>query len=345
MRIQSALRMSNGLSIPQMGFGTYRLTPSEAEEVVPLAMMSGYRHFDCAKAYQNQKAVGVGLKRGMKAQCVSRERLFVTSKLWPTDQHPDHVRLACQKTIDELGVGYLDLFLIHWPICWRHTGSFETEEDKYPRSPNGGADVDTSVTLLDTWRAMSGLVKDGLVKNIGLCNCREGEVEGIAKAAMEEQATEMPVLNQIEYHPGCQDTELVKVHRSHEMLTVSHSPLGMPNRTTNSDFIPLVEEEILKSMSTLTGYSVPRLLLNWNLDLNHVVICKASKKEHIVSNAKAAQFALSDSVRLVLNSFHEKVRSCRVMNPTNFTAVPGKKFFPEPPPAKPTAPFGPYIGA
>eukprot|EP00796_Vickermania_ingenoplastis_P010290 gene10290-7192_t len=306
--IQRLLPMRNGLKIPQLGFGTYRLTPAQAEEVLPLAIDAGYRHIDCAKAYTNQ----VG-------------DLFITSKLWPTDQHPDVVRKACEETLTELGVGYLDLYLIHWPICWKHSPNFLTEEDKYPKDPlKGGAAVDKSVSLLDTWRAMNELVKDGLVKSIGLCNSSAENISDVM-AGGDDEALMAPVLNQIEFHPACQDTALVKVHKAHDMLTAAYCPLGMATRTTPPDFKPLVEEEILKSMSDLTGFSVPRLLLNWNLDQNNVVICKSANKAHIQSNAKASQFALSDSVRLVLNSFHEKVRACRVMNPKNFTEAPGPR--------------------
>lgn len=409
--VKRLIPMRDGHHIPQLGFGTYRLAPSQAEEAVRFAIGAGFRHVDCATAYGNEREVGQGLRAVMKTRRLPREELFVTSKLWPTDQHPDHVRAACKASLEALGVGYLDLYLIHWPVCWRRLSTTTTtattvdttllDPEKYPRLPDGSAPVDTSVGLEDTWRAMSELVRDGLVKSIGLCNSSASDIECIAKAIQLEEEEEvgskeaaggarshnaiptatsqthndpnstagrvmwgegehgtgggspssrtgglaLPVVNQIEFHPACQDTALVKVHKAHDMLTAAYCPLGMPTRTTPPDFKPLVEEEMLKSMSDLTGFSVPRLLLNWNLDQNNVVICKSSKKSHIESNAKAAQFALSDPVRLVLNSFHEKVRACRVMNPTDFTATPGKPFFPDLPPAQdPTAPFGPYRG-
>lgn len=400
--VKRLITMRDGHRIPQLGFGTYRLTPSQAEEAVRFAIGAGFRHIDCAKAYNNEREVGHGLRAVMQTRRMPREELFITSKLWPTDQHPDHVRAACKASLEALGVGYLDLYLIHWPVCWRRlsAGAAATKSgldpEKYPRLPDGSAPVDTSVRLVDTWRAMSELVREGLVKSIGLCNSSAADIESISSAIIRESADvtttdggsdedavreetnnrigeqlssssasasskprqeqsqqgtrgggdlALPVLNQIEFHPACQDTALVKVHKAHDLLTAAYCPLGMPTRTTPPDFKPLVEEEMLKSMSDLTGFSVPRLLLNWNLDQNNVVICKSSKKAHIESNAKAAQFALSDPVRLVLNSFHEKVRSCRVMNPTDFTATPQKPFFPDLRPADPpTAPFGPYRG-
>lgn len=348
---------STGLSIPQLGFGTYRLSPEAAEEVVPVAINAGFRHFDCAKAYLNQKGVGRGLQRSIKSRRLPREQLFITSKLWPTDQHPDFVRSACVETIRELGVGYLDLYLMHWPVCWKHSRTFTSEQDKYPTDEaTGAADVDPDVTLLDTWKAMSELVGEGLVKSIGVCNCGVSELDTIMQAVGSRSSGEnggeecqpapsglvAPVLNQIEFHPACQDSALVKVHKSYDMLTAAYCPLGMPTRTTPPGFVPLLEDEMLKSLENLTGFSVARLLLNWSLDLQNVVICKSASHKHILSNAKASQFALSDPVRLLLNSFNEKVRSFRVMNPKNFTATPGKPFFPVLESPNPLEPFGPY---
>lgn len=391
--IRRLLPLCSGYSIPQLGLGTYRLAPAAAEEVIPIAVGSGFRHIDCAKAYNNEHSVGIGLKKAMKTRRIPRDSFFITSKLWPTDQHPDHVRRACLHSIEALGVGYLDLYLVHWPVCWKHPAKestllsipFSTEEEKYPRDPvTGAAAVDTNVSLRDTWAAMSQLVKEGLVRSIGLCNSSARDIEAVcsnrvqsspgssspligssSNATTSDTATPSeksrdnvagekrdssdedffapPVLNQIEFHPACHDSELVRVHIDHDMLTAAYCPLGMPTRTTPKDFKPLVNDEMLLSLSQLTGYSVPRLLLNWNLDMNNVVICKASTKAHLESNAKAAQFTLSDSVRLLLNSFPEKVRAFRVMNPENFTAEPGKRYFPEPSPPQPTAPFGPYV--
>lgn len=349
--IQHLIPMPNSLgghAVPQLGFGTRGLPASKAEEVIRVALEAGFRHFDCAKGFCNQKAVGAGLKKAMRSSGVPREALFITSKLWPTDQHPQHVRQACEETLAELGVGYLDTFLVHWPVCWRHSARFATEDDIYPREDaGGGAAVQEGVTLLDTWRAMCALVKSGLVRDIGVCNCRPHHIEEIVQGcgdAEEEGGLPLPVMNQIEFHPACQESELVKLHKAHGMLTAAHSPLGVPPPPTTTTTTPpgLLEDAVLKSLSDLTGYSVARLLLNWNLDQNNVVLSQSSHTAHIQSNAKAAQFALSDPVRLLLNSFHEKVRSCRVVNPSHFLKEGGRNFFPTPAPSQPTAPFGPY---
>lgn len=318
--ITNHLSFFNGRTIPQLGFGTYRMTADEATAAIPFALSCGYRHFDCAKAYSNEAAVGAALSQAMRSRRMPREDVFVTSKLWPTDQHPDHVEAACRATLEALRLDYLDLYLIHWPVCMRHTKVWSTEADKYPCDAEGRPAIDTSVTLLDTWRAMNDLVQKGLVKSIGLANCSTSHINALSAGAVAAQLPHMPVLNQIELHPGLVDGELIACNGAHQMLTAAYCPLGMSTRFTPPDFVPLVKDPTLQTMSDFTGFSPARMLLNWSADRNNVVIVKSTNKEHIKSNAKAARFALEDRVRVVLESYQFASRNFRVMNPTHFTA-------------------------
>ncbi|EPY27900.1 aldehyde reductase [Strigomonas culicis] len=322
LAVNTLIPLSNGLHIPQLGFGTYRLPPDEAEGAVEYALECGFRHVDCAKAYCNQKSVGKALQKALKTRRVLRENLYVTSKLWPTDQRPDVVEAACRETLGELQLDYLDLYLIHWPVCWRHSPSFETDADKYPRDAQGLPLVEEGVGLADTWRAMSALVDKGLVRAIGLSNCQEAHIKAIPK----EEGMQPPVVNQVEFHPSWYDGEIVRVNREHQIQTAAYCPLAMPTRWTPPDYTPLVEDEVLLRISERTGFSSARVLLNWNIDKSNVVIVKASKKEHIKSNAKASGFALDDATHTILDVFYNKHKRCRVMNPTNFTRS-GKPFF------------------
>jgi alcohol dehydrogenase (NADP+) len=317
--ISNRLSFYNGCTIPQLGFGTYRMTSDKAVGAVTFALSCGYRHIDCAKAYGNEAAVGAALSQAMRSRRMCRDEIFVTSKLWPTDQHPDHVETACRASLEALRVEYLDLYLVHWPVCMRHTKVWNSEEDKYPCDAEGRPAIDTSVTLFDTWRAMSDLVRKGLVKSIGLANCTAAQIETLFKEADAAKLTHLPVLNQIELHPALVDGDLVACHGAHAMLTSAYCPLAMPTRFTPLEFQPLVEDETLKMLSSFTGYTPARLLLNWNLDRNNVVIVKSTNKDHIKSNAKAARFALEDRARAVLESYRFVSRNFRVMNPTHFT--------------------------
>lgn len=316
--VSQMLRMQNGLSVPSLGFGTYRMLPHEAEAAVPFAVECGFRHIDCAKVYMNEEAVGSSLAGLFSNKTIRREDLFVTSKLWPTDQHPDNVEKACRESIEALKVGYLDLFLIHWPIAWKHTGSFETDEDRRPRQPNGNALVDTTVTLEDTWRAMTKLVDLGLVKSIGVSNCDAGHIKRIMNITEEQRHA--PVINQVEFHPGCYQSELRNTNGDAGVLTAAYCPLGMPTRFTPPGFVGVAKDDhVLTPLVTNSGFSPGRLLLNWNLDNGNVVIVKSTNKEHIRDNSKACRFALGDSVRWLLNHYEDQLqKSQRVINPDDF---------------------------
>ena len=166
---------SNGFTVPLLGYGTYRIAPKDAYESVLNALRTGYRHFDCAKAYANEAAVGRALRDGMKELKLKREQLFITSKLWNTDHHPDRVLAACETTVERLGVGYLDLYLMHWPVAWKaqprvlaagsgasHAPTADPDadaipEDLHPVDSCGQNIVDTSIGLADTWAALEDL--------------------------------------------------------------------------------------------------------------------------------------------------------------------------------------------
>ncbi|AIN99623.1 aldo-keto reductase-like protein [Leishmania panamensis] len=321
------IAMRDGYTIPQLGFGTYRMPASEATDAVAFALSCGYRHVDCAKAYGNEAAVGAALAQALRDRRTRREDLFVTSKLWPTDQHPDHVEAACRATLAALRLDYLDLYLIHWPVCLRHTPHWTTDEDRYPRHPDGTPAIDTSVTLLDTWTAMSRLVDCGLVKSIGLANCTTAHVNDLARAAAAAELPHLPVLNQVEHHPGIVDGDLVGCLGFHDMLLAAYCPLGMPTRDTPPGFQSLLDDPVVQSLGEFSGFSPARILLNWSVDRSNVVIVKSTNREHIKSNAKAARFALDDRTRLVLDNYHLLVRNFRVMNPAHFSADGTTPFF------------------
>ncbi|RNF03709.1 aldo-keto reductase [Trypanosoma rangeli] len=320
--VSNRLPLRNGHTIPQCGFGTYRMTPAEAGSAVEYAVVCGFRHVDCAKAYCNQAAVGEALQRVISTGKVRREDLFLTSKLWPTDQHPNHVEKACRETLAELRVDYLDLYLIHWPLAWRHSSHFLTDDDKYPKDASGFPAVDDDVKLIDTWKAMSDLVDKKLVRAIGPSNCNEKHINEV----MSDERLYAPVINQIELHPALVQRDLINLHKAHHMVTAAYSPLGMPSRFTPPDYKGLLTDAALQPLSEYSGFSVARVLLNWSLDMHNVVIVRSTKKEHIRSNAKAALFALSDSVRMILDRFQERVGTIRTINPANFTRS-GRSFF------------------
>ncbi|KAK2879975.1 hypothetical protein FQN49_000701 [Arthroderma sp. PD_2] len=162
--------LNSGYKIPAVGLGTWQSKPHEVEKAVEVALKAGYRHIDGAFAYKNEAEVGLGLKNSG----VPREEVFLTSKLWNTQHRPEIVEAACDKTIRDLGVSYLDLYLVHWPVA------FIPGDVPLPKDPETGQlQLDTQVTMKDTWKAMEALVKKGKVRSIGVSNFSKERIEDL----------------------------------------------------------------------------------------------------------------------------------------------------------------------
>ena len=156
-----ACPLPNGKSIPAVGYGTFRSAPGEVGPAVIAALRAGYRHLDLAHVYGNEKEVGKALKQAFDEGIVTREDLFITGKLWNSDHDVEIVPQACDFSLKDLGIGYFDLYLIHFPVCWKHTGL---------ATPSWGKSELGSTSLIDTWRAMESLVDAGKCRSIGVSN-------------------------------------------------------------------------------------------------------------------------------------------------------------------------------
>ena len=186
-------KLSSGQSIPSIGLGTCefhirnnvgRAQPTQVKTAVLKALDLGYRHLDCAYVYENEKEIGEALKE----TCVPRDQIFITSKLWNTFHQPELVRKGCLQTLGDLDIPQLDLYLMHWPLAFVNDGTGDSVKDPV----TGVSQVDTTVSLMDTWRAMEALVDEGLVKSIGVSNFNIPKLQGILK-----QARIQPVMNQV----------------------------------------------------------------------------------------------------------------------------------------------------
>lgn len=192
--------------------------PGEVAQAVKDAIDAGYRHIDCAHIYQNEDEVGEGVNAKIKEGVVTREDLFITSKLWNTHHRPDLVRGALQTTLKSLSLTYIDLYLIHWPFAYAEDG------DLFPKDSNDKIKF-SDVDYLDTYKAMEKLVDEGLTKSIGISNFNASQVERIVANARIQ-----PVTNQVECHPYLNQNKLAKVCRAKGIVMTSYSPLGSPAR-------------------------------------------------------------------------------------------------------------------
>ena len=320
--IKRSLRFPNGHNMPLLGFGTRRAEPDKVGPAISHAIDRGFRFFDCSPVYSNQVQVGASLKNAMAFRRVSRGDLFVSSKLWCTDMLPHHVETACRRTLKELQLEYLDLFLVHWPVCWRHkSDTWRSKDDSHPTNADGFPD-EIDFRLADTWKAMEGLVTQKLVRSIGLCNCSLAQINELSTTW-----NVAPSVCMVEMHPGHQEHKLRNELGLLGILMCAFSPLGIPTGSADSEHCPsggVVGSKLVRPISEFSGFTPARLLLNWGVDSSCGVIVKSTDNAHIDDNSKVEYCGMTGPMRYMLNRY-EQSDSFRVNNP--ILTRDGKRFF------------------
>lgn len=234
------------LSIPSLGFGTLIPDPLLTISATKDALKAGFRHFDCAERYRNEKEVGQALKEGMAIEGIAREEIFVTTKLWNTNHRPDHVQPAFEASLEKLGLDYLDLYLIHTPFA------FQPGEEQDPRDQNGNVIYDHEVSLLDTWRAMESLVDSGKCRSIGLSDISLKELIPIYEAARIK-----PAVVQVEAHPYLPENELLDFCKEKGIVFLAFAPLGHGIKPGP------IEDEIILKIAEKIEKTPAQVLLSW----------------------------------------------------------------------------------
>jgi alcohol dehydrogenase (NADP+) len=232
--------------MPALGFGT--LIPDAAETITATkdALEAGFRHFDCAERYGNEREVGEALQAGLAAGRLTREDIFVTTKLWNTNHQPERVGPAFEASLDRLGLKYLDLYLIHTPFA------FKPGDDQDPRDQNGNVIYDHDVTLLDTWKAMESLVDQGKCRAIGLSDISLSELRPVY-----ESARIKPAVVQVESHPYLPERELLGFCRDKGIVFLAFAPLGHGMRPG------LLGDPVISAISARVGKTPAQVLLAW----------------------------------------------------------------------------------
>ncbi|KAL4530235.1 hypothetical protein Ndes2526B_g02402 [Nannochloris sp. 'desiccata'] len=278
--------LPGGAHMPLIGLGTYAQSSADA---VRNALAAGYRHIDCAPIYGNEALVGEGLRDFLAQEEGAREQLWITSKIWNDSHRPAAVRASAEKSIADLGAKYLDLLLIHWPDAFKP----------------GTEEVDTEVTLQETWQAMEALVEEGLVKHIGVSNFSLSQVEDVLSWAKVK-----PVVNQIELHPLLAQRKILGVCSRKGVRCVGYSPLGHSKND-------LLEHPEVVRVASEVGKAPAQVLLRWNVQRGVAVIPKAGSEPHMKENIaglcewrlswdqKAALDALNSGKRFVDMPWHQ----------------------------------------
>ena len=262
--LKDTVKLQNGYEIPCLGYGTYKVSGEEAVAVIKTAISAGYRHIDTATFYGNEVEVGQAIR-----ECgVPREDLFITSKVWKTERGYEKTKASFLKTLEDMQLDYLDLYLIHWPASFCQYENWEEIN-------------------LETWRAMTELYKEGKIKAIGVSNFLPHHLTALLKTEVK------PMVNQIEYHPGEMQEETVLFCKENDILIEAWSPLGRGR---------IFENELLLELSGKYGKSLPQICLRWELQNGIIPLPKTMSEERMKENTDIFDFEISLEDMELINS-------------------------------------------
>lgn len=318
MNISSRLPLSSGTTIPALGLGTWKSAPGEAGAAVKHALTrTGYSHIDCAAIYKNQAEIGEALTRVFDSGARRREDVFITSKLWNTHHKAGKVRAACETSLTDLGLSYLDLYLMHWgvatlPADTRPEASIN--ESLAQRLDDQGRVVVEYVSIAETWAAMEELVHAGLVRAIGVANFTAPMLANLLATA-----TIRPAVNQIETHPYLQQTALIDFCTREGITVTAYSPLGSPQSQVDPDAPVLLTDPTIQAIAEAHSATPAQVLIRYTLERGLSVIPKSVSLERITGNADVFNWSLTNDERIQIDALE---RGMRVVDPSNLWKFP-----------------------
>lgn len=279
MAMNRSFTLNTGAKIPAVGFGTWQAAPKEVEKAVEIALKAGYRHIDCAAIYRNEAEVGAGIKKSG----VHRDQIFLTSKLWNTkhDSYED-AEAGLNKTLKDLGVDHLDLYLVHWPV------KFAAGDKWFPLNDQGvfkASDDD----VVRTWQIMEKLLATGKTKAIGVSNFNVRRLKDVLAIAKTK-----PAVNQIEIHPYLVQQDLVDFCKQENILLEAYSPLG--NNQTGEPMT--LDDPEVHALANELDMDRGQVLVSWGVQKGWVVLPKSVTEKRIVSNFQDKELPHSAMKRL-----------------------------------------------
>lgn len=276
------ITFKNGDEMPILGLGTWKSEEGEVYRAVQEAIRAGYRHIDCAFNYGNEAEIGQAIADMIAAGEVKREELWITSKLWNDSHRKQHVLPAIQRSLKDLQLDYLDLYLIHWPVAIQHGVGFPKSADEFVSLEE--------VPLLQTWEAMIDLQQRGLAAHIGVSNFNIPKIKHLT-----EKSGFQPEMNQVEMHPYLTQNELVAFAHEAGIGLTAYSPLGSndrPERIRGNRPV-LMDDEVVVTIANRHGVSPAQVLIAFLIHRGVAAIPKSSNKERIKQNFESLQVQLT----------------------------------------------------
>ena len=297
-----------GKSMPTVGLGLWKIDPGAVADAVYQAIKVGYRHLDSAADYGNEKEVGEGIALAITDGLCSRDELWVTSKLWNTYHRHEHVEAACRKSLEDLGLDYFDLYLVHFPIAL----SYVDFNDRYPpewifdpEAENPGMRLD-AVPLSETWGAMEKLVEVGLCRQIGICNYSTSLVHDLMSYARIK-----PAMLQVESHPYHTQEALLRTAQQYGIAVTAFSPLGalsyvsLDMATANDS---VLTAPVVVAAAQRIGATAAQVVLRWGIQRGTAVIPKTSNPQRLVENLHLSELSLNEDEMAAISALNQNRR-------------------------------------
>lgn len=332
-------KLNNGHDIPSIALGTWQTTNEEIKTVIPAAISNGYTHIDGAAIYKNEEAIGRCFSKivnddsnqnsslnqnqssipsfnshsnqNSNSSLINRSQLFMTSKLWDTEHEPKRVRAACLKTLKDLNLKYLDLYLMHWPFaCKSKYNENENESENDNQSSHSSLHdpisnkviLIPSVSILDTWKAMESLVDDGLVRSIGVSNFTISKLKNLLM-----ECRIKPVVNQVELHPFLPQDDLLEYCHENEILLEAYSPLGGAGNEPS-----LIQNQTIIKISQITNSTPAQVLIGWAIKRETIPLVKTRNPSRLIENATIPNLD-SNMMKMIADEIKSRHRFCDSM--------------------------------
>ncbi len=291
----NTIQLHTGDRLPTVGYGLWKVEPETVEKLVEHALRGGYRHLDCACDYGNETDVGRGIARVLQQNVCTREELWVTSKLFNTYHRAEHVRPAVEKSLKDLQLDYLDLYLIHFPISLKYVPI----EHRYPPGWLYDPDAESPrmelspVPIQETWQAMEELVEAGLVKNIGISNFGTSLIRDLLSYAKIR-----PSVLQIESHPYLTQEKLIRYAKQENIAVTAYSPLGSLSYVSigmaeRGDTV--LEQPVVQVAARHHGKTPAQVILRWAVQRGTAIVPKSSHPQRLDENIALFDFELSET--------------------------------------------------